>query len=506
MAATGISMPGLPPIDQRYRDTVRRFMTALHAAGRLRTKVVRLPYAHNAGMFLYDGLVSGTCPVCLAGSCGGACEACGHPNNFDELIAPRSTLDPNDPVSYRERRILVLPMEDYRERLTVYYAAREGRWRPHAMQLIRELLARPLPEVPVTFPGSWGQPAPFPETPGQVLYPWVEAMPASIYATWWAAAQLGECTAETDEHWRAAHDAEIVYFHGYDNVYHWGLMDLVLLMAHGDRYVTPESNVCNEFYDLDGEKFSTSRGHLIWAADLVADVPRDLARFFLALSTPEFQRTNFSRDAMPGVLARRLVDPWNHLSDSLALALAVAGTATPLPTTATGRQRAAAMAGRLRLCYELPSFSLGRAAETIATQLARLAALAAGTGPSGGPSGDPSSDPGGGASTGDPASRAGDLLLQVRTLLASASPILIDAADRAVAAGVDLGLGLSRAGGTDTAGVAHAVPAFRLPRLAAPTHLAAPPRPVHAMTRTPPPATAGAGGNRVAAAPSGGAS
>ncbi|MBY8854180.1 class I tRNA ligase family protein, partial [Saccharothrix sp. MB29] len=86
-----------------------------------------------------------------------------------------------------------------------------------------------------------------------------EGMPAAMYSTWWSANQLGEGGGDTDHHWRAERDAELVYFHGFDNVYHWGLVDLVMLLAHGDRYVTPESNVCNEFYDLDGEKFSTSR-------------------------------------------------------------------------------------------------------------------------------------------------------------------------------------------------------------------------------------------------------
>ncbi|WDV34378.1 class I tRNA ligase family protein [Streptomyces sp. AD16] len=73
--------------------------------------------------------------------------------------------------------------------------------------------------------------------------------------------------------WRAETGTELVYFHGFDNVYHWGLLDLVLLMAHGDRYVLPEANISNEFYDLEGEKFSTSRDHLIRSADLLAEVP-----------------------------------------------------------------------------------------------------------------------------------------------------------------------------------------------------------------------------------------
>lgn len=434
--ALGIAMAPLPPIDERYRRTVTGFLTALYALGRFELRTVRLPYAERAGVFLYDALVSGICPTCRTPSSGGGCENCGHPNNFDELLEPTSTLDPDDPVTHREHQILVLRMEDYRERLVEYFAAHEGRWRPHARQLVRELLARPLPDVPVTVPGSWGIAAPFPETPGQVFYPWVEAMPASIYATWQAAGRPG---GRTDELWRRERDAELVYFHGFDNVYHWGLMDLVFLLAHGDRYVTPAANVCNEFYDLDGEKFSTSRGHLIRGVDLVADVPRDLVRCYLALTAPERRRTNFNRRELDSVTARRVVGPWNALADALSLALAGVD-AGPLPVTAAGRARAAKLRERFRHCYELADFSPARAAETVLGALDRLRRAAEAL------------------DQGHPAITAGDLLLEIRTLLAGAAPILVDVAAQAAADGVDL-----RPDGEPPAAIA----AFRLPKLPA---------------------------------------
>jgi methionyl-tRNA synthetase len=424
--AMGISIAGLPPIDDRYRQSVLDFVTGLYAAGRLKPRTVRLPVASRAGTYLFDGLINGTCPVCLAASSGGCCEGCGHPNLYDELRDPYSTVDPTDPVTYREREILVLPMEDYRSRLTVYFAARDGRWRPHSMQLIRELLARPLPEIPVTVPGDWGVPAPFAETPGQVIYPWIEAMPAVMYGTWWSA---GRTEAALDEHWRAEHEAEVVYFHGFDNVYHWGLMDLALLMAHGDRYVMPAMNICNEFYDLDGEKFSTSRNHLVRGVDLLAEMPRDLVRCYLALTAPEHQRTNFSRDALRDTVIRKLVRPWNGLADAVSLAAALGST---LPTTPAGRARATAMRDRFRACYELPDFSMTRAADTLLTQLARLHAL---------------------ADAGSTRIAPGDLLLEVRTLLAGAAPIMIDVAELT---GLDL---------NPDAAPPDEITAFELPRL-----------------------------------------
>ena len=346
------------------------FLSALHALGRFRLRTVRLPYAERAGTFLYDGLVSGVCPHCLASSCGGGCESCGHPNNFDELLSPNSTVDPSDPVSYREATILVLPMEEYRERLTAYFAEHVDGWRPHARQLVRELLDGPLPDVPVTVPGEWGIAAPFAETPGQILYPWVEAMPASIYATWRAA---GEPAAATDELWRRESDAELVYFHGFDNVYHWALMDLVLpagargpLRHPGGQRLqrvlrTGRREVLHQPQPRRLERRPARRG-----APRPGPVP------------PGPDRPGTAADQLrPGGVAQhrhraRLVQPWNALADALSLALAGINTTAPLPVTAAGRSRATTMADRFDRCYRLADFSPARAAETVLGHLARL--------------------------------------------------------------------------------------------------------------------------------------
>lgn len=417
----------LPPVDDRYRSAVTDFVRALRASGRLRLRTVRLPYAEDSGLYLYDGLLSGRCPSCEADSAGGVCENCGHPNNFDQLLEPRYALRPQEPVSFREQRILVLPMEEYRAELEERFTATAERWRPHPLQVVRELLARPLPDIPVTFPGSWGVPAPFEDLAGQIVYPWAEAMPAAMYATWWAAGAPADLPYDT--FWRSGRDAEVVYFHGFDNVYHWAVMDLALLLAHGERYVRPSASVCNEFYELEHAKFSTSRNHLIKAGDLVARCSRDVARFHLALTCPERERTNFD----PAELAAgRLTGPWNELAGLLDTVLAGRDQQEPVPVTGAGRRDSEAFAEAMRDCFELETFSVARAAALL---LARAEELRDDT---------------------SAVARPGDLLLGTRTLLAWAAPILVDTAARAVADGVDLRLSAARP---------EKITPFRLPRL-----------------------------------------
>ncbi|WP_428965950.1 class I tRNA ligase family protein [Micromonospora fluostatini] len=411
--ALGTTLVGLPPVDETYRRTVLDFVTAQHRAGVFERRTVRFPYARRAGVWLYDALVSGTCPTCLAQSAGGACEACGHPNNFDELLDARYSLDPTDDVEYREVEILVLPLERLREPLADHYARHTPHWRPHARDLITDLMAGPLPDVPVTVPDDgWGQPAPFAETPGHRLYPWIEAMPAVIYSTWWSARQLGRETDHPDDLWRAGTGARVVYFHGFDNSFHWGMLDLAMLLSHPQRYTTPAVTVTNEFYELDRSKFSTSRGHLITATDLLDRVPRDLARFYLALTAPEFQRTNFTEADLRAVVTTRLVRPWNRLAAALADLPVPDGTV--LPVSPAGRDRCRAVADRLRRHYHDDRFSPSAIADTIALQVDRLAQDRLGP------------------------DTAADVLAQLRTLLGYAAPVLVDVTDTLAAAGVRL--------------------------------------------------------------------
>jgi methionyl-tRNA synthetase len=421
LSAIGISVDGFGPFDEGYRETVLAYFKKLHAAGKFKLRTVKLPYLERTGEFIVEGLVEGDCPVCLASSRGGLCETCCHPNNFDQLIDPHYTVnsgevDPVDAPIMMEVPILVLPMEEYREQLTAYHEKWAPYWRPHMVQMVRDVLSRPLLDLPITYPLDWGIKAPFPETPGQVLNAWLELIPAGMYTTSYCSAQLGR-PVPPGQLWRPEENRRLVHFLGFDNAYFFCLAHMALLMAHGDEYIRPEYVLTNEFYELESEKFSTSKGHVLSPEDLLAEVPRDLVRFYMALTAPCFQRTTFSRAGLDKVAGGQLVEPWNRLVGVLGKAIANARRGgEPLPVSATGRERAATMLERFDYWYEMPNYSLTKCAETIGIHVTRLARIG-----------------------NDLAIRGideqpeawGDLFLQVQVLLALAAPILIDLADAA---------------------------------------------------------------------------
>lgn len=361
----GIKLEGYAPFDERYKQAVLQFMKPLFENQKLRLKSVKLPWSELRSEFMVESYVTGECPVCLAQSRGGLCESCGHPNNFDQLKNPMSTMPPYENLVYKDVEIMVFPVGDYREQLLNYYADKKGLWRPHIIQLMDELFSRELIDFPVTYPVTWGIPSPFPGTEGQVLNAWVEGMPASMYCNACGASP----EKDFDYEWLSTTGNKLAYFLGFDNSYFWGVTHLSLLMAHEGKYILPDYIVPNEFYELENAKFSTSRGHLIWANDLVSELPRDYARFYLCLTSPENSRSNFSRLTMEKILTERLIEPWNALVKAY-------NAHSWRPAGVNARTDAVheikIMRDRLYDCCELKNFSQSQLADWIINHVARL--------------------------------------------------------------------------------------------------------------------------------------
>jgi methionyl-tRNA synthetase len=370
LAALGIDVDGFTGDEDRFVKTVLGFMEQLHAAGKFELRTMTFPFVPATGEYLVDGYARGGCPFCLADGCAGLCESCGRPIAPGDLIDPRSTMHPDDRVELREAQVLVLPMERYRKRIREHFAEHGRSMRPHMIQAIDQMLARPLPDYPVTYPISWGIPAPFPEVAGQTINPNAEPAGWSIYCAALSAERRGRAPAVADDElWLADAGTKVVYFLGFDNTYPFAIAAVAMLLASDGRYLLPEDFITNEFYELDNSKFSTSRGHVVWGRDLVAEMPRDLVRFHLAATSPENQRTDFSRAALGRVTSSRLVEPWNLVADKVNRFTGLGS----LPVSERSRAAAALIVERFAACYELNCFSLTRAAETLTDQLARLA-------------------------------------------------------------------------------------------------------------------------------------
>jgi methionyl-tRNA synthetase len=270
-----------------YSVFVRNFFTTLASNRLIRPETVPVLYDAQHGNYPVEAFVSGRCPNCLEGTCGGICEGCGHPNSCTDLLG----LDRNR-YQVRQEERLVLDLEQFRPALDNHLTGL-GTHRPALNRLIRQLLSEKLKPFVLSYKtprgietSAWG-------LPGQHLNVWGEMYPGHMY---WLTKAAGNAIA----------NAEYVQFLGFDNSYFYVFVHMALALAArqcGVEWPLPAAFITNQFYNLPNGKFSTSKGNAIWARDLALEYNTDLARLFLALHGPEYQEATFSEP-----IFRRAVD------------------------------------------------------------------------------------------------------------------------------------------------------------------------------------------------------
>ena len=299
-----------------HAQTSQDFFRTLDAQGDLKLKTEEQLYDPQAGMFLADRFVMGTCPVCgFEEAYGDQCEQCGSTLSPTELIDPRSTLTDATP-ELRETTHWYLPLGDWQEKLEAWIDT-HPEWKNNVLGQVKSWFDDGLKDRAITRDVPWGVPVPSDvgeahgiDAEGKVIYVWFDAPIGYISATKeWAAEQ------DDPDRWKAYwqdDDTQLVHFVGKDNIVFHCIMFPAMLMAHGD-FVVPENVPANEFLNIEGRKLSTSRGWAVWLHEYLDDFPAerngaDLLRYALATMLPETKDADFSWENFQNRVNSELAD------------------------------------------------------------------------------------------------------------------------------------------------------------------------------------------------------
>lgn len=361
-----------PLTDSAHTEFVQRFFLELWESGAL--EVQELPVFHCAPCerYLYEAEVRGECQFCAVPSDGVYCEACGLPQNPAGLAAPRCTACWNAPETKTMRRI-VFPLERYRERLQAYYcdAQAKAEWRPRLISYLDGLFERALPDTAISREADYGIPVPLPGWEGHILDTWFSGIWGYAAGT----ARVAEANGDRSEWERLWTDPEtrIVNFIGFDCSFSHAVLWPALLLAQGGLTL-PAQVVINEFYRLEGDKFSTSRGHAIWGGEFLRRVNADALRFHLCLTGPERAQNNFSMKEFADTLSTVLAGGLEQWTDTVLDLLAQDfDSVVPAAGPADGPLAAerAALPGQIAGALGAEAFSPQRAADVLATVIER---------------------------------------------------------------------------------------------------------------------------------------
>jgi methionyl-tRNA synthetase len=350
--------------DELYRPALQAFFSRIIGDGRIVPAEGAALFDGDTGRYLYEPYVHGRCPTCGAGAGGNICEECGEPNVCVDLIDPQSSTGTVPPRAGTITRYM-LPLHELRADVLEHHHV--GRVPVRVRELAHRIFARERFDVALTHPSDWGVPPVQPDVPDQVIWVWIEL----AFGFLWGIETLGR---RLGTGWRAdapSDDWKIVHFLGYDNTFYHSMLSPALYKLASPEWTPDVDYHLNEFYLLDGDKFSTSRRHAIWGKDILGPHSVDGIRFYLALTRPETQRTNFTiaeyervvQDTLVGTWQQWLADLGGRVEKQYGGVVPDAGIWTPEHTAFLARLES--RLAEMTVCLGQDGYSLNLAARTL---------------------------------------------------------------------------------------------------------------------------------------------
>jgi len=270
-----------------HYETASEFFRKLYDRGEFIEKSTSQYYDEEAGCFLADRYISGTCPHCgNENAYGDQCEKCGTSLSPTDLINPRSTISGSAPVM-RETLHWYLPLDKYEPWIRKWILEEHTEWKPNVYGQCKSWLDQGLQPRAVSRDLDWGVPVPVEGAKGKVLYVWFDAPIGYISAT-------KELTPDWEKYWKDP-ETRMIHFIGKDNIVFHCIIFPAMLKAEG-TYILPDNVPANEFLNLENEKISTSRNWAVWLHEYLEDFPgkQDSLRYALCASAPETKDNDFT--------------------------------------------------------------------------------------------------------------------------------------------------------------------------------------------------------------------
>lgn len=271
-----------------HHKTAAEYFKKLYDEGKFVEKLSMQYYDEEAGQFLADRYITGTCPYCgNEHAYGDQCEACGTSLNATDLINPKSTLSGAKPV-LKETKHWFLPLDKDEEWLHQWILeSHKIDWKTNVYGQCKSWIDAGLQPRAVTRDLDWGVKVPIEGVDGKVLYVWFDAPIGYISFT-------KEYTADWEKWWKN-NDTKLVHFIGKDNIVFHCIIFPSMLKADGS-YILPENVPANEFLNLENDKISTSRNWAVWLHEYLVDFPgkQDVLRYTLCANAPETKDNNFT--------------------------------------------------------------------------------------------------------------------------------------------------------------------------------------------------------------------
>jgi methionyl-tRNA synthetase len=296
-----------------HAATTHELFRALRDNGFVEARTTDQFYDPEAGRFLPDRYVEGTCPSCGSdGARGDQCDTCGKTLDPIDLIDPRSKLSGAIPEIRPTEHYFIL-LSRLQDDVQRWLEQREG-WRNHVINWALGFVREGLHDRAITRDIAWG--VPLPDDAGldapndKRIYVWFEAVIGYLSASREWAQRQGDPDAW--QAWWTDPEAESYYFVGKDNIPFHAVYWPAQLMGAGDLNL-PTNVPANQYVTFKGAKASKSLGVGRSLLDYLDVYQPDALRYAVACNLPEYNDVDLTEDELVRRINDELVATWGNL-------------------------------------------------------------------------------------------------------------------------------------------------------------------------------------------------
>lgn len=272
-----------------HSKPVQQFFLELLANKYIEDRITEQLYSESEGKFLADRYVVGTCPRCgFEEARGDECQKCGASYEATDLKSPRSKLT-GAPLTRKETKQWFLLLDKFKDRLKDWLATKN--WKSNVTNFVKGYIDDLHPRA-ITRDMTWGVPIPLPNTEGKVIYVWFEAVIGYVSASIEWAEKIGD-----PDRWKTYWfdpETKLVHFVGKDNIPFHAVIFPAMIMGQNQPYKLVDELPANEFFNLEGRKFSKSDGWYIDLDDFFKAYTPDQIRYTIAANAPETADSEFT--------------------------------------------------------------------------------------------------------------------------------------------------------------------------------------------------------------------
>lgn len=327
-------------------ELCQQIWRSLREKGLIVEREVSQLFDPDAGTFLADRFVKGTCPKCKSpDQYGDNCDKCSATYSPADLIDPKSTLSGATP-EVRSSGHLFVELEQLHEFLQDWTQSGEHLQTEVANYLKGHFLGEPLRDWDIS------RPAPYfgfeiPDSPGNYWYVWFDAPIGYIASSLQWCNKNGE---KLDDWWKNP-ETEIHHFIGKDITYFHTLFWPGMLKTAG--FNLPTKVHIHGFLNVGGEKMSKSKGTFIKAETYLNHLnPSYLRYYFASKLGPRLDDLDLNLDEFVAKVNSDLVGKVVNLASRTAKFASKTGLSDAYPDDGGLFEQAAASGSEIADAYE----------------------------------------------------------------------------------------------------------------------------------------------------------